>query len=56
MENVNDLTQQASALADKMSGGTIELTNLAQQLKALVEQFAVEDGNGAGAHAVVKQP
>ncbi|MHB8108150.1 MAG: methyl-accepting chemotaxis protein [Candidatus Cryosericum sp.] len=55
VENVNDLTQQAAAVADKMSEGTIELTDLAQQLKALVEQFSVGDGNGTGVHAVVKQ-
>jgi hypothetical protein len=45
MENVNDLTQQAAAAAGQMSDGTIELTKLAQQLKELVEQFAVGEGN-----------
>ncbi|MGA2765367.1 MAG: methyl-accepting chemotaxis protein [Spirochaetia bacterium] len=50
VENVNDLTQQAAAAAGQMSDGTVELTNLAQELKALVEQFAVEDGgDGTGA-------
>jgi methyl-accepting chemotaxis protein len=44
MENVNDLTQQAAGAAGQMSDGTTELTNLSQQLKLLVEQFAVEDG------------
>ena len=46
MENVNDLTQQAAAAAGHMFYGTIELSNLAQQLKTLVEQFAVGEGMG----------
>ena len=46
MENVNDLTQQAAAAAGEMSDGTTELSNLAQQLKTLVEEFAVGDGKG----------
>jgi len=50
MENVNDLTQQAAAAASEISDGTIELSNLAQQLKKLVEQFAVGEALGkAGA-------
>jgi len=47
VENVSDLTQQAATAAGQMSDGTVELTNLARQLKALVEQFNIgEDADG----------
>ena len=55
VENVNDLTQQAAAAAGDMSDGTVELTGLAQQLKALVEQFVLEDGGEEGAIGIGSQ-
>jgi methyl-accepting chemotaxis protein len=50
VENVNELTQQAATAAGQMSDGTVELTDLAQQLKGLVEQFALGDAAAAGAN------
>ena len=48
VESVNELTQQAATAAGQMSDGTVELTDLAQQLKGLVEQFALGDAGAAG--------
>ncbi len=56
VENVNDLTQQAATVADRMIGGTVELTNLARQLKALVEQFSIADGDAGNTAAPNQVP
>jgi methyl-accepting chemotaxis protein len=49
IENVNELTQQASSAAEEMSAATEELSGLAQAMQRLVEQFRLNEETGRAA-------
>jgi methyl-accepting chemotaxis protein len=53
VENVNELTQQAAGAAAQMSEATVGLTQLATELKKLVQQFVLENGGATSGGAAV---